>query len=90
MDKQSVASCHFDCLHCWCCWYFFVGIGVYFTTVVLLVVTSTIHPVLGLVFFSSELMALSSLLAWLFAVVTSWFGFLRVRFCDLLPHSVYL
>ena len=67
---------------------FIVGVDVCLTTIIFVVIVSTIRFVLGLVFLSFELTALVSILAWLFAVVASWFGFFWVLLRGLLRHKL--
>ena len=67
-----------------------VGFRICLTTIIVVVVASSIRVVLGWVFQLFEFKALVSIVTWLFAVVSSWFGSLRIWFCGLLRHSVYL
>ena len=67
-----------------------VGVRIYLTTVIVVVVfAGTFRVVLGLVFLSFELTALVSTVTRLFAVVASWFGLFCVLLCALLPHGIY-
>ena len=81
--RQMPVFCPFVCL---CCdhyqyWHFFVvKVRVYLTTVVLFVFGSTIFVVLGLLLLSIQLTALTSVVAWLFAVVTYQLGLSRFGF----------
>ena len=67
-----------------------VGVRVCSTTVVVLVIAGKISSSLGVAELSFELTTLISVMAWPFAVVTSWFGFRRIWFCGLLRHSSHL
>ena len=68
-----------------------VGARVCLATVfVVAVIAGTIFVALGLVLPLFELMALVSVVAWLFELVTSWFGFFLSLLCDLLRHSIQM
>ena len=68
-----------------------VGVRVFLTSVIVVVVIAgPTRVVLALVLLVFELTALVSIVTWLFAVVTSWFGFFWVLLCGLLRHSIYL
>ena len=67
-----------------------IGNRVCLTTVVVIIVARTTCVVLGLIFVSFELLVLISVMTWLFALVTSQFGFFWILLCGLLPHSNHL
>ena len=79
VDRPFLVFCHLDCLHC-LCWNLVAGVRVCLTTVVVIVVGGTNCVVLALVFLSFELTTLISIVAWLFAVVTIFLGYLRFGF----------
>ena len=70
--------------------FFFVGVKICKTTVIVVVFAGIIRVVLGLVFLFFEFTALVSVVTWLIAVVTIWFGFFWIFLCGLLRHRFYL